>query len=205
MKRGLTLLEVIIVCAIILLLAGIVMSVSASATARAKMATCASNLGQIGKALHLYAQDHDDRIPPVVTYVRNMQLEKGKPLVPSNGSPERWVRTLSPYAQSKDIFFCPADPLARTSVPRDSQFPFADNSSEFTSYETVRMPNDFLDARGVPQISLSAIASDRPYAGDFLFESAKTVSAQSVHGLRGNAVFYDGRVEGVDLRPLHQR
>lgn len=169
------------------------------------MATCASNLGQIGKALHLYAQDHDDRIPPVVTYTVTKQLVEDGPFVQISGDSRRWVQLINAYAKSEEIFFCPADPLARTSVERDVKYLFALNSSEFTSYETVTLTGDFFDERGVLQMSLSAVPGDRVYAGDFMFESTGTMSMQTVHGTRGNGLYFDGRVQVIDLRRRNQR
>jgi prepilin-type processing-associated H-X9-DG protein len=95
--------------------------------------------------------------------------------------------------------------LARTSVDRDSRYIFALNSSEFTSYETVTLTGDFFDDRGELQMTLSAVPPDRVYAGDFMFESAETMSMQTVHGTRGNALYFDGRVKLVDLRRPDQR
>ena len=52
------------VIAIIGILAGMTLTGIAGAKARARATQCASNLRQFGIALHLYAGDHEDRIPP---------------------------------------------------------------------------------------------------------------------------------------------
>ncbi|OYT75028.1 MAG: hypothetical protein CFK49_05455 [Armatimonadetes bacterium JP3_11] len=57
-QRGWTLLELMIVIAIILVLAGIIYAIGAYAMERSRQATCISNLRQIGIALKLYMDDH---------------------------------------------------------------------------------------------------------------------------------------------------
>ena len=60
---GFTLIELLIVIAIIAILAAILFPVFARAREAARKTTCASNLRQIGVALELYVQDHDETFP----------------------------------------------------------------------------------------------------------------------------------------------
>lgn len=57
-QRGWTLVELLVVMAIILVLAGIVYAIGADAVDRSRQATCISNLRQIGIALKLYMDDY---------------------------------------------------------------------------------------------------------------------------------------------------
>lgn len=59
-KQAFTLIELLVVIAIIAILAAILFPVFARARDRARLATCQSNLRQIGLALALYRQDYDD-------------------------------------------------------------------------------------------------------------------------------------------------
>jgi prepilin-type N-terminal cleavage/methylation domain-containing protein/prepilin-type processing-associated H-X9-DG protein len=59
-----TLIELLVVIAIIAVLAAMLTPALRNALDAAKNVTCVSNLSQIGKAMHGYAADHDDRIPP---------------------------------------------------------------------------------------------------------------------------------------------
>lgn len=61
---GFTLIELLVVIAIVGILASLVLSGVTVAKARARTATCGSNLRQFGLALHLYANDFDDRLLP---------------------------------------------------------------------------------------------------------------------------------------------
>lgn len=62
-KKGFTLIELLVVMAIILLLAGAVTPVIARAREQGRRTKCASNLRQIGIALHLYAGDTNEAFP----------------------------------------------------------------------------------------------------------------------------------------------
>jgi prepilin-type N-terminal cleavage/methylation domain-containing protein len=63
-RRGFTLIEFLVVIAIIAILAAILFPVFAQARATARKAACTSNLKQIGLAFALYAQDYDETLVP---------------------------------------------------------------------------------------------------------------------------------------------
>ncbi len=66
-KQGFTLIELLVVMAIILLLAGAVTPVIARAREQGRRTKCASNLRQIGIALHLYAGDNNEAFPAALS------------------------------------------------------------------------------------------------------------------------------------------
>jgi len=61
--RGFTLIELLVVIAIIAILAAILFPVFAAARENARTAGCKSQMMQIGKALHMYANDNNSRLP----------------------------------------------------------------------------------------------------------------------------------------------
>ena len=63
MKRAFTLIELLVVIAIIAILAAILFPVFATAREKARQASCASNLDQVGLAMLQYVQDYDERFP----------------------------------------------------------------------------------------------------------------------------------------------
>jgi prepilin-type processing-associated H-X9-DG protein/prepilin-type N-terminal cleavage/methylation domain-containing protein len=91
LKRAFTLVEILIVVCIIALLAALLFPVFKSVRDSARTASCASNLGQIGKALAFYTQDHNERLPLIAH---------------SDGL--TWVDSVFPYARSTQVFECPS-------------------------------------------------------------------------------------------------
>jgi prepilin-type N-terminal cleavage/methylation domain len=85
---GLTLIELVIVCAIIAVLVGIVWVVMAPAREKARQAVCISNLTQIGHAFRMYRDDWDGVEPQ-----KGMQLEYWQLGLP----PDKGIPSLDKY------------------------------------------------------------------------------------------------------------
>ena len=96
--HALTLTELVIVCAIIAVLVGIVWVVMAPAREKARQAVCISNLTQIGHAFRMYRDDWDGVEPQ-----KGMQLEYWQLGLPPFHPKEK----LEPYLNSKQIWICP--------------------------------------------------------------------------------------------------
>ncbi len=103
MRRGFTLIELLVVIAIIAILAAILFPVFAKARAKAKQASCLSNVRQITTAFLSYAQDYDEKFPHWLTRCWGQ------------GDDPPFQAKLQPYVKNEQIFECPVQ-------SRDSYF-----------------------------------------------------------------------------------
>lgn len=115
--KAFTLIELVVVIVIIILLAGLLMAVFSRARAKARAATCASNLRQLGAAFLIYAQDYDGQFPIYSSETGWLNGCIGYPAITYNKEgPHLLLITMKPYVRNNDIWFCPSDPYAGTNT-----------------------------------------------------------------------------------------
>ena len=124
-RHGFTLIELLVVIAIIAILAAILFPVFARARAKAQQTKCLSNLKQIGLAFQMYAQDHDELLPPgewtglgrvyfnstfgwYSYFAGNQSAPRAEDslYLPSLAA---IVKSLHPYIRNYQLWFCDAD------------------------------------------------------------------------------------------------
>ena len=124
--RGFTLIEILVVLAIISALAAILFPTFAAVRENARRTSCLSNLRQLGLAVHAYAQDNDDRLPygvdicdkytngwnntPFQRRVRHM------PMLPE---------LLLPYTTTTALWRCPSDSGQNTCASSKARLPLS--------------------------------------------------------------------------------
>jgi len=97
MRKAFTLIEILVVIAIIGILAAILFPVFARARETARKASCQSNLKQLGIGFQMYMQDYDSRLPiygaDTSTY----------------GFSQSWDLQILPYTKNMNLIQCPSD------------------------------------------------------------------------------------------------
>ena len=107
-KKGMTLVELLIVIGVIAVLAGLLFPVFTSIRERACITYCVDNLKQVGAALHIYAQDHDGFVPPYTNCGESYIDE----FIPNADDPNLFEFSYLFYTKNKQIWYCPLDPFA---------------------------------------------------------------------------------------------
>jgi len=133
-----TLIELLVVIAIISILAAILFPVFAKVREKAKQASCASNLKQLGAAMTMYTQDYDET-PPCYT--------AGGPTADGN-SLSYWPNALDPYVKERKAWYCPSFPIQTTVSPNSSTY--GANRRILTGTVSGTLPNLTVTAAALP-------------------------------------------------------
>ena len=119
-KYGFTLIEVLVVIAVIALLVGILFPVFSSVKAKGRQASCMTNLMEIGVSISMYCADYDQRMIPCISilpptananttdsYSGDSQMSGYS--FAGVGIPNGWAWStiLFPYVKNKNTYYCP--------------------------------------------------------------------------------------------------
>jgi prepilin-type processing-associated H-X9-DG protein/prepilin-type N-terminal cleavage/methylation domain-containing protein len=202
---GFTLTELLVVLVVIVLLAVLAIPAASRMLASADRAPCASNLRQIGAAMHSFAADNNGVLPHSIRLVQ--------------GRLQCWDKALfdGGYLSDIRVFRCPADKLPRNLGEGEHPRSYALNSNVF--YEEGRegeLSSSHL--RGRPSraskgISAIVFAFERP-TPTFAFNRRSSIAFNNPvpsqmgappdpnipHGSGANYLFGDGHVKFLDYR-----
>jgi prepilin-type N-terminal cleavage/methylation domain-containing protein len=136
-RGGFTLIELLVVISIIAVLAAILFPVFAGAREKARQASCASNLKQLGIALQMYGSDYDEQYPWAVD-----PTDKFCPVI-WNSYPA-WQamipympdlhQVLDPYVKSKEAWHCASD--SGYTTLEDAGLPLNATPTSFAAFGT---------------------------------------------------------------------
>jgi prepilin-type N-terminal cleavage/methylation domain-containing protein/prepilin-type processing-associated H-X9-DG protein len=181
MKRfrlGFTIVEILVVVAILSLLTALLLPVFARGVDAAKQSKCLTNLKQIGLSYSLYSSDYDDLTP----YAKDNLAwgyegyEVGLTKMVWDDLPT-FTEALFPYSKNLSIFHCPSDHVGTYDLPRSgaSVFDVLGSSYTFRMYLPVSK-------------SLSSLTSGTTLASD----TAMQFHDRDKSGYFGNALYADG-------------
>ncbi len=181
-----TLVELLIVIAIIAVLAAILFPVFARARETARRASCQSNLKQISLGAMQYIQDYDERYPLGV-------------VAHSFSSYSTSFDLLQPYLKSSQVGICPSD---KNSASVNLYLPGSKPVSYTSNARVTTSP--FLGEEPPPSLSQVGQSARLPLIWDAVNLSADPVPDVQVirrHLEGANCMFADGHVKWVRWRP----
>lgn len=106
LRRAFTLVEMLVVIAVIAILAGLLLPAIAKSKDKARDIQCLNNLRQLGSAVFLYAGDHDQMLPVA-------ERVPSTPLNPTNVLPRICDLLSNHVAGVTEVFTCPKDTVGR--------------------------------------------------------------------------------------------
>jgi prepilin-type N-terminal cleavage/methylation domain-containing protein/prepilin-type processing-associated H-X9-DG protein len=191
--RGFTLIELLVVIAIIAILAGMLLPALARAKEMARSIQCLNHMRQIGLAVTLYADEHEESFP------RSQHSAFTHGQVP-------WGRALGPYLGQtagawtnllKSVYRCPSD--RRKDLWSYGQNVYYELDPANDDY--VGSPQTWRRLASVPRPSATIMHAENNTAADHIMPHFWQSSAdweevaQSRHAQRSNYTFADGHAE----------
>jgi prepilin-type processing-associated H-X9-DG protein len=197
---GFTRADLLVVLAVLALLPLVVLPTLANNRPRSARVICANNLRQIGNAMQLWGNDHNDQAPWDVPVAEGGT--KVHPLAVNVWLHFAWM---SNELVSANVLFCPSDtgrPASDFSLAPDTGYLNSNLRGNATSYLLSHAfqggPNVLLVADrnvgpianfgGCAVFNTALWISTRPYTGGFLWNT-------NLHNSKGNFLRADGRVE----------
>lgn len=223
-RSGFTLIELVVVVAIIALLIAILLPSLAAARSSAKYAVCASNLRQIGLAIHEYADENRRRLPRgpdaehafdfvgTAPYMTNQLYSADGNGIPSRGPMFTGLGLLlRRHSRDPHIFFCPAgdglniaEEVEQIEQILDPDYTFLDNAHCSYWYRHLDFLPEDRQAGDIDQLGANVVEG-LPVPVEALVLDIVALGDEPMYhvnhqGRRANVLYRDGSVRGYDNR-----
>lgn len=192
-RDGFTLVEILIVLAILALLAAIAFSVASRVREKGRAATCSSHLKQIALAMQQYVQDFDGQYP----HGGSVGIDQ-----------KTWPSLLKQYCRDSQIFICPTrQALGGSNAPNGS--PQLNYDYNFLRLTHVGYASRRLSGRGEAALPLTSqvwLNSDGDVDGSHSYPPGPSACGywwwprwgQELHSGGANHSFLDGHVKWLN-------
>ena len=193
-SRAFTLIELLLVIAVIAILAGLLLPALARSKAKARTVACLNNVKQVALGFRMWADDNNGHFPWAVDFA-----EGG-----SKDSPV-WAdhfRACSNELVAPNILVCPSD-KDRNAAAEWSNFAGFDNVSFFAGLTAVEAdPLTLLLGDGN---IIGGGGGVNPYWNHFIGSSIDATWEDTVHGGRGNVALSDGSAQTMTTMALREQ
>ena len=217
-RSAFTLLEVLVVIAIVGVFAALLLPLYGGVKARGQQAACASNMRQIGTALLAYANENDGALPET-THTVGVKVKKA------------WVYALKPFLANVDaVRICPADPHGAnrlkaegTSYVLNSEVfvpnigPFGEDLGSLNNVRKLPFPARTLIAFNISDEQGSSTMNDHTHSDAWVGNWRRVLADIEPNRFRAsgtnqdhtngaaNYLYLDGHVESLAARVLKAR
>ncbi len=211
-RKAFTLIELLVVISIIGVLISLLLPTLKNARESVRATVCLSNERQLSLAIHLYAQDYDDLIPPFSEYP------------PGNSEyyiATQFAVTLFPYYQNVDLWLDPSrELLSEASNPVSYTLPeamaladkwvlghvwgwanYSTYGGQYMFVDHTRMPHKWQRISNIYQPVKTATLYCS-YYGPGVFAGTWAQILEGRHNGTENFLFMDGHAGVVDSQPL---
>lgn len=190
-EKGFTLVELLVVIAVIAILASMLLPALGQAKVRAQKTQCLNNLKQIGVSTEVYGQDFAGLVQI------NSPLDRSK----------TWASVLSTNQHlGVEVFLCPTYPPRKFTnwvktfgVRQDPPSEYLSGSfNEYLKKDAVQRPVDYLHVADTTSRGRGGIGAEQYY----FFRAASELEVHARHARQANGLFLDGHVEGCAQKRL---
>jgi prepilin-type N-terminal cleavage/methylation domain-containing protein/prepilin-type processing-associated H-X9-DG protein len=192
-RRAFSLLELLVVAAIVGLIAVLLVPSTGGGKATASRINCANNLKMIGISTKEWAMDHNNLFP-----MQTLQ-PNGEP-VAASGLPWRHFQVMSNELRNPKVFVCPADNSRRAATNFTSDFSNSRLSyflNVTAQYEDTNNMSSFLSG------DRNLLVDGNAPGGEILIRTNSMVSwSEQIHRNNGNILLIDGSVQQLSAKRL---